>query len=249
VTAALEVRNLTVSFGGLLAVQDVTLEVPAGTITGLIGPNGAGKTTTIDALCGVVPCTTGAITLGGVPIEGLGAHRRARAGLARTFQSVELFDDLTVRDNLLVAAIPNQWWGVVVDAVAPRRRAKAIDVDFALDAVGLLDDAHTMPTELSHGRRRLVGVARALAARPKVLLLDEPAAGLGPDESAALGRVIQGLPAAGISVLLVDHDMTLVLGVCETLTVLDLGRVIAQGTVDAVRDDPAVVDAYLGEIS
>jgi branched-chain amino acid transport system ATP-binding protein len=249
VTAALEVRHLTVSFGGLLAIDDVSFDVPAGGIAGLIGPNGAGKTTTIDALCGFVSCASGTVSLSGRPIEKLAAHRRARTGLVRTFQSVELFDDLTVRDNLLAAAAPSPWWGLLVDALAPRRRARGIDVEFALAAVGLLDQIDARPGELSHGQRRLVGVARALAAHPEVLLLDEPAAGLDSDETAALGALVKGLPERGIGVLLVDHDMTLVLDVCDTLTVLDLGRVIAHGPVDAVRNDPAVVAAYLGEVT
>jgi branched-chain amino acid transport system ATP-binding protein len=247
VSALLEVRELAVSFGGLHAVQDVSLDVPAGTVVGLIGPNGAGKTTTIDALCGFVAYAEGTVTLAGRRIDAMKPHQRARAGLVRTFQSVELFDDLTVRENLLVAATPTRWFSPFVDAVAPRFSARGVDVDFALDVVGLpeLGDAH--PPELSHGQRRLIGVARALAARPKVLLLDEPAAGLDPTETAALGELLRTLPAADVGVLLVDHDMTLVLDVCDSLTVLDLGVVIASGPAQHVREDPAVIAAYLGD--
>jgi branched-chain amino acid transport system ATP-binding protein len=244
--ALLEVRELSVSFGGLHAVQDVSFDVAAGRIVGLIGPNGAGKTTTIDALSGFVGYAEGAVVLDGRRIDGLGPHERARAGLVRTFQSVELFDDLTVREHLLVAASAPRWWSPIVDAVAPRRAARGLDVDFALDAVGLGDLAAARPPALSHGQRRLVAVARALAARPKVLLLDEPAAGLDPDETAALGARLRAVPRERAGVLLVDHDMTFVLDVCDELIVLDLGRVIAHGPAELVRRDPAVVAAYLG---
>jgi branched-chain amino acid transport system ATP-binding protein len=248
-TDALDVRALTVSFGGLHAVDQVSFSVAPGQVAGLIGPNGAGKTTTIDALCGFVPYREGVVTLAGTSIDRLKPHERARAGLVRTFQSIELFDDLTLRENLLVAATPSRWWGALVDAVAPSRRARDVDVEHALDVVGLADRADARPTELSHGQRRLVGVARALAGRPHVLLLDEPAAGLDTAETAALAALVRTLPEQGMAVLLVDHDMTLVLEVCETLTVLDVGRVIADGPTQDVRNDPAVIAAYLGEIA
>jgi branched-chain amino acid transport system ATP-binding protein len=163
----------------------------------------------------------------------------------RTFQSVELFADLTGRENLIVAAIPTRWWSPFVDAVAPRR-GRVADVDWALAAVGLDDVADAAPHDLSHGRRRLVALARALVSRPRVLLLDEPAAGLDTDETAALGVLLRTLPERGIGVLLVDHDMSLVLSVCAQVVVLDFGHVIAQGPPDAVRRDPEVVRAYLG---
>ena len=245
-TVLLEVNGLSVSYGGLQAVDDVSLSVRSEAIMGLIGPNGAGKTTTIDALCGFVPGARGAITLAGQRIDELRAHQRARCGMGRTFQSVELFDDLSVHENLLVAALTPRWWTPVVDAIAPRRTARGIDVDFALDLMDLRPLADARPSELSYGQQRLVGVARALAARPKLLLLDEPAAGLDPTETAALGRLIRGLADEEIGVLLVDHDMTLVLEVCDEITVLDFGRVIAGGPTAAVCADPAVVSAYLG---
>lgn len=248
-SALLEVTGLSVSFGGLRAVDDLSLEVNQDAIMGLIGPNGAGKTTTIDALCGFAPEASGSITLAGQRIEGLAAHRRARAGLVRTFQSVELFDDLTVNENLLVAAATEHWWSPLVDAISPQRSARHVDVGFALDLVGLQPLAGARPPELSHGQRRLASVARALATRPKLLLLDEPAAGLDPAETAALGALLRTLPAQGIGVLLVDHDMALVLDVCAEVTVLDFGRVIAHGPPEAVREDRAVIDAYLGDPS
>ena len=246
-TALLDVVELSVDFGGLRAVDDVSLAVRPDRIMGLIGPNGAGKTTTIDALCGFVP-SHGRVRLGTDRIDGLAPHQRARAGLVRTFQSVELFDDLTVRENLLVAATTPRWWSPLVDAIQPQRSARGVNIDFALDVVGLRDLADARPGGLSHGQRRLAGVARALAVSPKLVLLDEPAAGLDPTETAALGRVLRSLPGAGIGVLLIDHDMTLVLDVCDELTVLNFGRVIATGSPLAVREDPAVIAAYLGGV-
>ena len=245
-TALLEVDGLSVTYGGVRAVHDVSLSVSADSIMGLIGPNGAGKTSTIDALCGFVPNAQGEVTLGGQRIDGLPAHQRARCGMGRTFQSVELFDDLSVHENLLVAALTPRWWTPLVDAVAPRRTARGIDVDFALDVMDLRSLADARPPELSYGQQRLVGVARALAGRPKLLLLDEPAAGLDPTETAALGRLIRTVAEQEIGVLLVDHDMTLVLEVCDEITVLDFGRVIASGSTAAVCADPAVINAYLG---
>ncbi len=248
---SLEVEGLAVRFGGLLAVDDVSFSLPQGGLMGLIGPNGAGKTTTIDALCGFVPAARGTITLAGQRLDGSKPHARARAGLVRTFQTVELFDDLTLRENLLVAATRPRWLSPMLDAVAPRRGSRGVDddVEAALDVVGLRDLAEVHPPRLSHGQQRLAGLARALATRPEVLLLDEPAAGLDPDETRALGELLRSLPGRGISVLLVEHDMTLVLDVCEELTVLDLGRVIASGPAEVVRNDPAVIDAYLGTIT
>jgi branched-chain amino acid transport system ATP-binding protein len=163
----------------------------------------------------------------------------------RTFQSVELFDDLSTRENLVVAALPARWWSPFADAIAPRR-GRDVEVAWALDAVGLGDAGDTAPGDLSHGQRRLVALARALVSRPRVLLLDEPAAGLDPDETAALGARLRSLAGEGIGILLVDHDMALVLSVCEHIVVLDFGQVIATGDADAVRRDPAVVAAYLG---
>ncbi len=243
VTRGLRVAGLSVSYGGVRAVDDLDLRVEPSTIVGLIGPNGAGKTTTIDALCGFTP-SRGVVDIDGRRLDGLAPHQRARAGLVRTFQSVELFDDLSVRDNLAVAALPIRWWSPFVDAVWPCRRA--VDVEWALDAVGLRDAIDARPPDLSHGQRRLVGLARALAGRPRLLLLDEPAAGLDTRETEALASLLRAVPGLGIGVLLVDHDMGLVLSVCERVVVLDFGRAIADGAPDAVRVDPAVVGAYLG---
>ncbi len=178
-----------------------------------------------------------------------GPMPRAKLGLVRTFQSLELFEDLTVRDNLLVAADRPTWYSFLTDIVMPSRgRGAALEqIDVALDAMGLRDLADKHPSDLSHGQRKLVGVARALAAKPKLLLLDEPAAGLDTQESQLLGAHLRSFLDLGVSLFLIDHDMGLVLNVCDYIYVLDFGRVIAHGTPAQVRADPAVIAAYLGE--
>jgi branched-chain amino acid transport system ATP-binding protein len=243
----LEIEGLTVAFGGVHALDDVDLGVAQGALTGLIGPNGAGKTTMIDAVTGFVAPTRGAVRLAGEDVTGLAPSARAERGLVRTFQSLELFEDLSVADNLSVAAERQPWWGALADAVGRSRSTDAsADVDWALDLVGLAEARHALPSELSHGRRRLVSVARALAARPRLVLLDEPAAGLDTAETETLGRHLRSLPEAGVTTLLIDHDMSLVLDVCTHIHVLDFGRIIASGPPGAVRVDPVVVAAYLG---
>ncbi|MEL7206904.1 MAG: ABC transporter ATP-binding protein [Actinomycetota bacterium] len=245
--AQLQTEGLTVSFGGVHALSDVDLRVEPGSITGLIGPNGAGKTTFIDAVTGFVDPVRGSVRLDGEDITGLAPSARAERGLVRTFQSLELFEDLTVTDNLAVAAEGQPWWGSLADAVGISRASEAeADVDWALELMGLVNVADALPSDLSHGRRRLVSVARALAPRPDVVLLDEPAAGLDTGETEALGNHLRLLPDAGVTVLLVDHDMSLVLDLCSDIAVLDFGQIIAAGPPDAVRADEAVVSAYLG---
>jgi branched-chain amino acid transport system ATP-binding protein len=242
----LDVDALRVTYGGVTAVNDVDLRVPEGKVVGLIGPNGAGKTSTIDALTGYHPPTSGKVVFDGDDITALRPHLRARRGLVRTWQSVELFDDLTVEENLLVAS---QRMGVVRalrDLLLPIGQHPRADVDWALGLCGLTDVADRLPTSLSHGRRKLVGVARALAQRPRLVLMDEPAAGLDTEESVELGKHLRALPDEGVSVLLVDHDMGLVLSVCDEVVVLDFGTVIARGTPDEIRNDDAVIAAYLG---
>ena len=215
-TPALEVRGLRVRFGAAEVVGGLDLALAPGSITGLIGPNGAGKTTALDAISGLVPIAGGSIRLAGSAIEDLGPHRRARLGLARTFQSQELFEDLTVAENLLVAG-----------STAPTP-----------------DDR--LPVELTHAERTALALDRAMAGRPKVLLLDEPGAGLDDTGREALIARLRDLAARGTAVLLVDHDMRLVLEVCDRVTVLDAGRVIAEGSPAEVRVDERVVAAYLG---
>lgn len=245
--ALLRTTGLTVFFGGVQALDRVDLTVEEGGIVGLIGPNGAGKTTLIDALTGVVPLRAGHIEFRGRAVGATDPAARARLGLVRTFQTVELFEDLTVEHNLAVAAQPTAWWRFMVDAVAPGRSARIPpQVDRALELVGLEEQRHRLPSGLSHGRRRLVGLARALAASPTLLLLDEPAAGLDSAETAELGDRLRAVADEGVTILLVDHDMGLVLDVCREIHVLDFGQLIASGSAEEVKADPAVIAAYLG---
>jgi len=245
--ALLETRDLTVVYGGVRANDQVNVHVDEGELLGLIGPNGAGKTTFIDAITGFAPVTHGQVLLAGEDVTAWSPHRRARAGLARTFQSSELFDDLSVLNNLLVVSEPRRWWTFPADLVRPRASAAAVErAEWALQVLGIEHIASKVSSELSQGQRKLAGVARALAGRPKLLLVDEPAAGLDTAESAAFGACLRRVVDAGITVLLIDHDMGLVLSTCDRLCVLDFGRLIAEGAPETVRTDPSVVTAYLG---
>ncbi|CUU54630.1 branched-chain amino acid transport system ATP-binding protein [Parafrankia irregularis] len=234
--ALLEVRDVTVAFGGVRALSDVAISVEGGRITGLIGPNGAGKSTLFDVISGLRRPSSGQVFIDGHEVTRLGPTRRSRHGLARTFQRLELFGRLSVRDNLLVAA----------ELGAHRRQAAAL-VDEILDRVGLTRLADTSADTLSTGVARLVEVARALAARPKLLLLDEPAAGQDPEETERFAELLRSLAAEGTTVLIVEHDMDLVMSVCDDLHVLDLGRVIASGRPDEIRRNELVLAAYLGD--
>ena len=247
--ALLESKGLTVRYGGLAANADVDLKVETGQLVGLIGPNGAGKTTFIDAITGFTAISSGGVTFDGHDLAGVTPDQRARLGLTRTFQSLELFEDLTVRENLLVAAERPTWWSFLLDLLKVRRPTAEWQkqVDDALAVMGLTELANMLPSDLSHGQRKLVGVARALAAKPKLLLLDEPAAGLDTAESQLLGAHLRDFLKTGTSIFLIDHDMGLVLNVCDYIYVLDFGRIIAEGTPAQIRTDPAVVAAYLGE--
>jgi len=229
----LEVDALTVQYGGVVAVSDTALRVPAGGIVGLIGPNGAGKTSAIDAITGFAKAS-GTVSLDGTRIDGLPTHQRVRRGLARTFQQLELYDDLSVEENVSAAA-----FGV-------RGSARGGAVQRALDLVGIADLRAREAGDLSQGQRQLVSIARACAADPKVILLDEPAAGLDTTESKWLGDRIRNISAQGTGILLVDHDVALVLDICDYIYVLDFGEVIAEGDSAHIRANRAVADAYLG---
>ena len=243
-TAVLKATGISVRFGGVHAVVDVDLEVGDGQLVGLIGPNGAGKTTFIDAISGIVR-SEGRVELDGEDLTRRPPHVRARRGLARTWQSIELFDDLSVRENLLVASHRPSLWRVIKETVTPPKPWSA-ETDAVLELLGLESTADRLPSDLSQGQRKLVGIARALVAKPRVVCLDEPAAGLDTAESEELGVRLRRLADGGQAMLLVDHDMGLVLGICDHVIVLEFGTVIAQGPPDVVRSDERVIAAYLG---
>ena len=233
---ALEVDHVSVHFGGVAALSDVSLRAEAGVVTGLIGPNGAGKTTLFNVITGLQRSDQGSVRLDGTDITHMSAHRRARLGLARTFQRLELFSTLSATDN------------VRVGLEASGRAAPSTAVDL-LERVGVGDEAASPVSSLPTGSARLVELARALSTGPKVLLLDEPSSGLDKRETDALGRLFTSLAAEGRAVVVVEHDTNLVLRVCGTVHVLDFGQVIATGTPDEIRNNADVQEAYLGHAS
>jgi branched-chain amino acid transport system permease protein len=238
---ALEVRGLAKNFGGLKAVDGVDFQVRRGSVHALIGPNGSGKTTTLNVVTGLYRATAGAILVDGVDVTALPAHKRTVAGLARTFQNIRLFRSMTALENVVIGA-ERQGNGLVEGGhEALRRRARA-----ALDFVGLGKRANETIPRFSYGHQRLIEIARALAANPTVLLLDEPAAGLNSSEKKALHDLLDRIAAQGLTILIIDHDMTLISGVARHLTVLNFGRRIANGETAEVLRQPDVVAAYLG---
>ena len=246
--ATLEVRDLTVRFGGVVAVNSVSLEVHPGEIVGLIGPNGAGKTTFIDAVTGFVTAQNGDILLGETNLRRTAPFNRSRAGVVRTFQSLELFEDFSAWDNFHVAVEPRDKLSYLTSLFHSGRRQLSDSTAAVIDSFGLREHLAKFPRDLPYGTRRLLGIARAVASGPNTLLLDEPAAGLDDETTARLGTLIRGLAQdANFGILLVEHDMGLVMDVCDRIVVLDFGTVIASGTPAEVRANPAVISAYLGE--
>ena len=240
-------------FGGLKAVADLTLEIHPGELVGLIGPNGAGKTTVFNVITGVYAPTKGHVRFDGHDISGLKSNRIASRGITRTFQNIRLFPRLSCLDNVAVATHPHRragLWsaifrtpGFLADEAALKHQAMDM-----LEVLGLASLANARATELPYGQQRRLEIARALAGRPKLLLLDEPAAGLNPQESEELMRLIQEIRTRfALTILLIEHDMKVVMGICERIAVLDYGLMIAEGTPAEIRGNPRVIEAYLGE--
>jgi branched-chain amino acid transport system ATP-binding protein len=251
VSVLLALRGVERTFGGLRAVDGASFEVAAGTVHGLIGPNGAGKTTLINLISGLLAPGAGTIELGGRSIAGLAPHRIAGMGVARTFQSIRLFPELTARDNVLVGRHLRRhpsMLGQLLALPGARREARAARASAValLERVGLPARAHEEARHLSYGEQRRVEIARALASEPRLLLLDEPTAGMNPVEVQGVAQLIRQVAAEGHSVLLVEHNVRLVMGVCDRITVLNFGKVIAEGTPGEVAAHPAVITAYLG---
>jgi branched-chain amino acid transport system ATP-binding protein len=249
-TGALQVRDVTVRFGGVTALDAVSLTAAPRQVTGIIGPNGAGKTTLLNAVCGFVRPQAGQLTFDGADLARLRPHRLAALGIARTLQGLGLFGRLTVAENVMVGASRHArtgFWPALLglpwsDGDERRLRERALE---ALDRVGAADLADRMPDELAYGLRKRVAFARALAVSPRLLLLDEPASGLSEAEMGELGTMISDV-AADACVLLIEHRIDLMMSACDTIVVLDFGKVIATGPPGQVLTDPAVTTAYLG---
>ncbi|MCY7418338.1 MAG: ABC transporter ATP-binding protein [Chloroflexi bacterium] len=248
----LRARGLSKRYAGLLALSDYSLDLPAGSIHGVIGPNGAGKTTLFNLLSGMVRPTTGTIALAGREMTPLRPAQVAQAGISRTFQNIRLFGDMSVIDNIRVASQrhePGPFWAAMLSTPGFRRRERATTARAAelLELVGLTDRTQRVARSLPYGDQRRLEIARAVATQPRVLMLDEPNAGMNPTETADLLALIRRLrDERGITIVMVAHDIPLVMGLCDTIQVLNYGVLLAEGVPSVVRNDPAVISAYLG---
>ena len=249
----LRLEGVSKNFGGLPALQDVSFAVPTGRLTALIGPNGAGKSTLINCMTGVLPPTSGSIRFQGSEIAGLPAHKVTRLGIHRTFQNLSLFLRLSVLDNVLTGLTceggDSMFMAMLrLPYLRHRERQLRLRALEAMDAFGLSDKAQWPAGVLAYGDKKRVELARAIVGRPKLLLLDEPVAGLNAEETAAVGDQLRNLRRAGHTILLVEHDMELVMNIADQVVVLDSGKCIATGTADEVRRNPLVLEAYLGRM-
>jgi branched-chain amino acid transport system ATP-binding protein len=247
----LEIQRLSIAFGGVRAVDEVSLSIPRRLVFSIIGPNGAGKTTLFNLISGIYAPLDGQVRLAGKVVTGLRPERLARLGLSRTFQNLQIFFRMTAIENVMVGCHRHERTGILADllhlpAVARQNRATRQRALAALERVGLAAEAERSAGALSYGALKRLEIARALTTEPKVLLLDEPAAGCNAVETAELGSVIRGIVDDGITVVLVEHDMRLVMNISDRIHVLANGRTLAEGTAAEVRTNPAVVEAYLG---
>ncbi|WP_027187685.1 ABC transporter ATP-binding protein [Desulfovibrio cuneatus] len=251
-TTSLELVNATRRFGGIVAVNDLSFKVPQGTICGLIGPNGAGKTTVFNLISGFYTPTSGKILFEGEDITGNPPHIVCRKGIARTFQNIRLFSSASSLQNVMVGAHlrqKNPWWFPIVPFLADKEEKMVHDrAHTLLERLGLADVANAPAGSLPYGAQRRLEIARALATNPRFLLLDEPAAGMNPHESSDLMEFIKNIRADfDLTILLIEHDMKVVMGICSHIWVVEYGQCIAEGDADAIRNNPKVIEAYLGE--